>query len=55
MSEVGNSNIEVAHRLSHDHKSSQLFAHQMLEITEAIVRAIVAIAQTFPRLINDSR
>ena len=44
MSEAGGSNIEVAHHLSHNHNSSQLFGHEMLEIAEAIVLAIVAIA-----------
>jgi hypothetical protein len=44
MSEAGGSNIEVAHHLSHHHNSSPSFVHEMLEIAEAIVLAVVAIA-----------
>jgi hypothetical protein len=44
MSEAGGSNIEVAHHLS-DHKaSSQSLGHEILEIAEAVVLALVAIA-----------
>ena len=44
MSEAGGSNIELAHHLSHNHKSSPSFGHEMLEIAEAIVLSVVAIA-----------
>ena len=43
MSEAGGSNIEVAHHLS-DHKaSSPSLGHEILEIAEAVVLALVAI------------
>jgi hypothetical protein len=42
---AGGSNIEVAHHLSeHNHDAPQSRAHEMLEIVEAIVLAVVAIA-----------
>jgi hypothetical protein len=45
MPETGDSNIEMAHHLSHhQHEPSQSLASQLVEITEAILLAIVAIA-----------
>src|SRR5271167_886910 len=44
MPEAGGSNIEVAHHLSEHKEQPQSFAHQVLEIVEAIVLAVVAIA-----------
>jgi hypothetical protein len=42
--EGGDYNVEVAHHLSEHHKSSPSLGHELLEIAEAIVLAIVAIA-----------
>ncbi|HEX8815645.1 MAG TPA: hypothetical protein VF753_09105 [Terriglobales bacterium] len=44
MPESGGSNVEIAHHLSHSHGLSQSFAHQALEIVEAIVLAVVAVS-----------
>ena len=44
MPETGGSNIEIAHHLSEHKESSQSFGHEILEIAEALVLAIVAIA-----------
>ena len=44
MPEAGGSNIEVAHHLSHQHQQEQSVAHQVLEIAEAVVLAVVAVA-----------
>ena len=44
MSEAGGCNIEIAHHLSEHKQSSQSFVHEILEIAEAVVLAIVAIA-----------
>jgi hypothetical protein len=44
MPEAGNSNIEVTHHLGEHKASSHTLGHQILEIGEAIVLAIVAIA-----------
>jgi hypothetical protein len=44
MSEAGGSKIEMAHHLSEHREPSSPFAHEILEIAEAIVLAIVAIA-----------
>jgi hypothetical protein len=41
---AGGSNIEVAHHLSEHHEAGQSRAHEILEIVEAIVLAVVAIA-----------
>ena len=41
---AGGSNIEVAHHLSEHHETGQSRAHEILEIVEAIVLAVVAIA-----------
>ncbi|MFZ0795244.1 MAG: hypothetical protein WAM65_15855 [Candidatus Korobacteraceae bacterium] len=41
---AGGSNIEVAHHLSERHEGQQSRAHEILEIVEAIVLAVVAIA-----------
>ncbi len=41
---AGGSNIEVAHHLSEHHGEQQTRAHEILEIVEAIVLAVVAIA-----------
>lgn len=41
---AGGSNIEVAHHLSEHHEAPQSRAHEILEVVEAIVLAIVAIA-----------
>ena len=44
MPEGGGSNIEVAHHLSeHHHGQAQSLAHQILEVAEAIVLAVVAV------------
>jgi len=43
VSEVGGSNIEVAHRFSVHRESSQSLGHEILEIAEALVLAVVAI------------
>jgi hypothetical protein len=44
MSEGGGSNIEVAHHLSEHTESSQSLGHEVLEIAEALVLAVVAIS-----------
>jgi hypothetical protein len=44
MPEGGGSNVEVAHHLSEHRGTPQSLAHEILEIAEAIVLAIVAIA-----------
>ena len=44
MSEAGGSNIEVAQHLSERKESSQSSGHEILEIAEAVVLALVAIA-----------
>ena len=44
MPEAGGSNIEVAHHLSDHKESSQSLGHEILEIAEAVVLALVAIA-----------
>jgi hypothetical protein len=44
MSEAGGSNIEVAHHLSEHKESSQSLGHEILEIAEALVLAVVAIS-----------
>src|SRR6516164_1743270 len=44
MPEAGGSNIEVAHHLSEHPHGPDSVAHQMLEIAEAILLAIVAVA-----------
>jgi hypothetical protein len=44
MSEAGGSNIEIAHHLSEHKESSQSLGHDILEIAEAVVLAVVAIA-----------
>ena len=44
MSEAGGSNIEIARHLSEHKESSQSLGHEVLEIAEAVVLAIVAIA-----------
>jgi len=44
MSEAGGSNIEIAHHLSEHKESSQSLGHEILEIAEAVVLAVVAIA-----------
>lgn len=41
---AGGSNIEVAHHLSEHHEAPQSRAHEILEIVEALVLAVVAIA-----------
>jgi hypothetical protein len=43
MSEAGGSNIEVAHHLSEHKESSQSLGHEILEIAEAMVLAVVAV------------
>lgn len=43
MPETGGSNIEVAHHLSEHHAGEHSLAHEILEIAEAIILAIVAI------------
>jgi hypothetical protein len=44
MPEAGDVNIEVAHHLSERKEPSQFLGHEILEIAEAIVLALVAIA-----------
>jgi hypothetical protein len=44
MPEAGDVNIEVAHHLSEHKEPSQFLGHEILEIAEAIVLALVAIA-----------
>ena len=44
MAEGAGSNIEVAHHLSEHNASSESRAHEVLEIVEAVVLAVVAIA-----------
>ncbi len=44
MSETGGKNVEIAHHLSEHGKSSQSLGEEILEILEALVLAIVAIA-----------
>lgn len=44
MPEAGGSNIELAHHLSEHGHTSHSVAHEMLEIAEAIVLALVAVA-----------
>jgi hypothetical protein len=44
MSEAGGSNIELAQHLSEHKESSQSLGHEILEIAEAVVLAVVAIA-----------
>lgn len=45
MAEIGGSNVEVAHHLSEHHGGhTQSRAHEILEIIEAVVLAIVAVA-----------
>ncbi len=44
MAEGGNSNVEVAHHLSEQKEPSQFSGHEILEITEALVLAVVAIS-----------
>ena len=44
MSEAGGSNIEIAQHLSEHNESSQSLGHEILEIAEAVVLAVVAIA-----------
>ncbi len=44
MPEAGGSNIEIAQHLSEHRESAQSFGHEMLEIAEAVVLAVVAIA-----------
>jgi hypothetical protein len=44
MSEAGGSNIEIAQHLSEHRGSSQSLGHKILEIAEAVVLAVVAIA-----------
>jgi hypothetical protein len=44
MSEAGGSNIEMAQHLSEHKKSSQSLGHELLEIAEALVLAVVAIS-----------
>src|SRR5579862_7268842 len=44
MSEAGGSNIEIAQHLSAHNKSSQSLGHEILEIAEAVVLAVVAVA-----------
>ena len=44
MSEGAGSNIEVAHHLSEHTESSQSLGHEVLEIAEALVLAVVAIS-----------
>src|SRR5580658_1241450 len=44
MSEAAGSNIEVAHHLSEHKESPQSLGHEILEIVEALVLAVVAIA-----------
>jgi hypothetical protein len=44
MSESGGSNIEIAHHLSEHQERSQSLRHEILEIAEAVVLAVVAVA-----------
>jgi hypothetical protein len=44
MPEDGSSNIEIAKHLSEHKESSQSLGYEMLEIVEAVVLALVAIA-----------
>jgi len=44
MPEAGGSNIEVAHDLSEHKESLQSLGHEILEIAEAVVLAVVAVA-----------
>src|SRR5580692_2396101 len=44
MSEAGGSNIEFAQHLSEHKRSSQSLGHEILEIAEAVVLSVVAIA-----------
>jgi hypothetical protein len=44
MPEAGGSNIEIAHHLTEHGDKSHSIAHEMLEIAEAIVLAVVAVA-----------
>lgn len=44
MSEAGGSNIEIAQHLSEHKESAQSLGHEILEIAEAVVLAVVAIA-----------
>jgi hypothetical protein len=44
MSEAGRSNIEIAQHLNEHQESSQSLGHEILEIAEAVVLAVVAIA-----------
>jgi hypothetical protein len=44
VSEAGGSNIEIAHHLSEHNESSQSLGHEILEIAEAVVLAVVAVA-----------
>src|SRR5438876_4767069 len=44
MSEGGDSNIEVAQHLSEHKESSQSTVHEILEIVEALVLAVVAVS-----------
>jgi hypothetical protein len=44
MSEAGRSNIEVAQHLGHHRESSRSLGHEILEVAEGMVLAIVAIA-----------
>ena len=44
MSEAGGSNIEIAKHLSEHEESSPPMGHEILEIVEAVVLAVVAIA-----------
>ena len=44
MPEAGGSNIEIAHHLSEHRESQHVLGHEILEIAEAIVLAVVAIA-----------
>jgi len=44
MSEAGGSNIEIAHHLSEHKELSQSLGHEILEIFEALVLAVVAIS-----------
>jgi hypothetical protein len=44
MPEAGGSNIEIAHHLTEREESSEAWGHALLEIAEALVLAVVAIA-----------
>jgi hypothetical protein len=44
VSEAGGSNIEIAQHLSEHNESSQSLGHEILEIAEAVVLAVVAVA-----------